>query len=124
MPIHTTLLEPQIMLELWTGIVTMPEVVTSGEDVRALANEHHFTSYITIIDGTALEQFQFNLREMLTIVEFDKRNVGIYIINGPAMAQIAARAIDKLVKMDIKVCRDLPHARALARAYLGIQSEA
>ncbi|MDX2162436.1 MAG: hypothetical protein SF162_14000 [bacterium] len=118
MPITITLLEPRIILQQWTGIVTMDDVFTSSNAVRVLADEQRCAEYASILDGTGLEQFQFDLRGMLRAIEMDNRDVGIYIVHGPSMAQIAARVMDKLVKKDIKVCRDLAHAQALARACL------
>ncbi len=116
MPIRSSLIEPQVILQEFVGNVSLQDMHDGVVAMTALVDQSEVSHFATIIDGTQMKHLELDIRALIRAAGNDDREIALYIITpyGKLAAQILAPVISK----HIKVCASREEALRLARQRL------
>lgn len=115
MPIVTDSLEHRVQIGVWEGIVTREDIIEGKGELRALADEYGYATYVQIIDTKQLDLLQPRSPMLKQLMNDCERTIAYLVIDGPYFSQVATRLLRRITNCPIENFSTLPEALNRAR---------
>ncbi len=116
MPIHSSLIEPQVILQEFVGDVSLQDVHSGVIAMTELVDQSNLSHFAAIIDGSQMKHIELDIRALIRAAGNDDREIALYIIT--PYGQLVAQILAPIVSKHIKVCGSREEALRLARQRL------